>query len=119
MKADALVRFILSGSRSLEEFAVLLARISLGVFFAISGGNKLFVASQYGLMYETMVGAGIPFPHLMTYFVSSVEFVCGFLLIIGTVFDLGLHRLHHRYDCRDHHCSVGNHHQGALVYRPA
>ena len=83
MKADALVRFILSGSRSLEEFAVLLARISLGVFFAISGGNKLFVASQYGLMYETMVGAGIPFPHLMTYFVSSVEFVCGFLLIIG------------------------------------
>ena len=83
MKADALMRFILSGNRSLEEFAVLLARISLGVFFAISGGNKLFVASQYKLMYETMVGAGIPFPHLMTYFVSSVEFVCGFLLIIG------------------------------------
>ena len=83
MKSDALVRFILSGNPSLEKFAVLLARISLGVFFAISGGNKLFVTSQYRLMYETMVGAGIPFPHLMTYFVSSVEFVCGFLLIIG------------------------------------
>jgi putative oxidoreductase len=83
MEADALVRFILSGNRSLEKFAVLLARIPVGVFFAISGGNKLFVASQYRLMYETMVGAGIPFPHLMTYFVSSVEFVCGFLLIIG------------------------------------
>ena len=83
MKADALVRFILSGNRSLEEFAAPLARISLGVFFAISGGNKLFVASQYRLMYKTMVGAGIPLPHLMTYFVSSVEFVCGFLLIIG------------------------------------
>lgn len=83
MKADALMRFILSGNRSLEEFAVLLARISLGVFFAISGGNKLFVASQYKLMYETIVGAGIPFPHVMTYFVSSVEFVCGCLLIIG------------------------------------
>jgi hypothetical protein len=37
VKADALIRFILSGNRSLEEFAVLLARISLGVFFAISG----------------------------------------------------------------------------------
>jgi uncharacterized membrane protein YphA (DoxX/SURF4 family) len=34
-------------------------------------------------MYETIVGAGIPFPHVMTYFVSSVEFVCGCLLIIG------------------------------------
>ena len=83
MKADALIRFILSGNRSLEEFAVLLARISLGVFFAISGGNKLFVTSQYKLMYETIVGAGIPVPHLMTYFVSSVEFVCGCLLVIG------------------------------------
>ena len=68
MKADALMSFILSGNRSLEEFAVLLARISLGVFFAISGANKLFVASQYKLMYETIVGAGIPFPHVMTYF---------------------------------------------------
>jgi uncharacterized membrane protein YphA (DoxX/SURF4 family) len=34
-------------------------------------------------MYETTVGAGIPFPHVMTYFVSSVEFVCGCLLIVG------------------------------------
>jgi len=83
MKVDALMRFILSGNRSLEEFVVLLARISLGVFFAISGGNKLFVATQYKLMYETIVGAGIPFPHLTTYFVSSVEFACGCLLIIG------------------------------------
>jgi putative oxidoreductase len=83
MKANALMRFVLSGNRSLEEFAVLLARISLGVFFAISGGNKLFVASQNKLMYETIVGAGIPFPHVMTYFVSSVEFVCGCVLIIG------------------------------------
>jgi putative oxidoreductase len=83
MKADALMRFILSGNRSLEEFAVLLARISLGVFFAISGGNKIFVASQYDIMYKTIVGAGIPFPHVMTFFVSSVEFVCGCLLIIG------------------------------------
>ncbi|HUC65235.1 MAG TPA: DoxX family protein [Stellaceae bacterium] len=83
MKADALMRFILSGNRSLEDVAVLLARISLGVFFAISGGNKLFVASQYKLMYQTIIGAGIPFPHLMTFFVSSVELVCGCLLIIG------------------------------------
>lgn len=83
MKADAVLRFILSGNRSLEQFAVLLARISLGVFFAISGGNKIFVTSQYKIMYETIAGAGIPFPEIMAYFVSSVEFVCGCLLIIG------------------------------------
>jgi putative oxidoreductase len=85
MNADALMRFILLGNRSLEKFAALVARIALGVFFAISGGNKLFVTSQYKLMYETMVGAGIPFPHVMTYFVSSVEFVGGCLLIIGLI----------------------------------
>jgi len=83
MKVDALTRFVLSGNRSLEEFAVFLARLSLGVFFAISGGNKLFVVSQFKLMHETIAGAGIPFPYVMTYFVSSVEFVCGWLLIIG------------------------------------
>jgi putative oxidoreductase len=83
MKASGLMRFILSGNRSLQEFAVFLARISLGVFFAISGGTKLLVSTQYKLMYETVVGAGIPFPHVMTYFVSSVEFICGCLLIIG------------------------------------
>src|SRR5207344_1159945 len=38
---------------------------------------------QYDLMYETIVSAGIPFPYVMTYFVSSAEFVCGCLLIIG------------------------------------
>jgi putative oxidoreductase len=83
MKAYALTRFVLSGSRSLNEFTVLLARVSLGAFFAISGGNKLLVASQFKLMDETIVGAGIPFPHIMTYVVSSVEFVCGCLLVIG------------------------------------
>ena len=88
MRTDALMRFISSGSRPLEEFAVLLARISLGVFFAISGANKLFVASQFKIMNETITGAGIPFPYVMTYFVSSVEFVCGFLLIIGLLSSL-------------------------------
>lgn len=88
MKADALIRFMLSGSRPLEQVTVLLARISLGVFFALSGGNKLLVASEYTLMHETIAGAGIPFPYFMTYFVSSVELVCGCLLVIGLLSSL-------------------------------
>ena len=83
MKSDALFRSVLLGNRSWEQFSILLARVSLGVFFAISGGNKLFVASRTRQMYETLAGAGIPFPHFMTYFVSSVEFVSGCLLVIG------------------------------------
>ena len=39
-----LVQFALLGSSDLEQYAILLVRVSLGLFFAISGANKLFVA---------------------------------------------------------------------------
>jgi putative oxidoreductase len=78
-----LVRFVLLGSSDLEQYAILLVRVSLGLFFAISGANKLFVGSSRLSMYETLVRAEVPFPHLMTYFVSAVEFVAGCLLIVG------------------------------------
>jgi putative oxidoreductase len=78
-----LVQFALLGSGDLEQYAVLLLRVSLGLFFAISGANKLFVAGSTQTMYETLVEAKVPLPRLMTYFVSGVEFVGGFLLIVG------------------------------------
>jgi putative oxidoreductase len=78
-----LVQFALLGSGDLEQYAVLLVRVSLGLFFAISGANKLFVAGSAQTMYETLVQAKVPFPHLMTYFVSGAEFVGGSLLIVG------------------------------------
>jgi putative oxidoreductase len=83
MKPGELIRSFLLGSRSWEQFSIPLARMSLGVFFAISGGNKLFVASRARQMYETLAGAGIPLPHFMNYFVSSVEFISGCLLAMG------------------------------------
>ena len=46
MKADALIRFMLLGNRSWEEFAILLARISLGAFWAFGSDvehNVLYV----------------------------------------------------------------------------
>ena len=88
MKPCELIRSVLLGNRSWEQFPILLARVSLGIFFAISGGNKLFVASHTRQMYETLAGAGIPFPHFMTYFVSSVDFIGGCLLIIGLLSSL-------------------------------
>ena len=78
-----LIRFMLLGSHELEAYAILAVRIALGLFFAISGANKLFVPQQTQVMYETLVAANVPFPRLMTYFVSSVEFVGGCLLILG------------------------------------
>src|SRR5690349_19667323 len=77
------LEFALLGSSDLEQYAILLVRVSLGLFFAISGANKLFVADRTQGMYETLVKAKVPFPHLMTYFVSGVEFVGGSLLIVG------------------------------------
>jgi len=78
-----LVQFALLGSGGLEPYAILLVRVSLGLFFAISGANKLFVASRTKLAYETLVKAKVPFPHEMTYFVSGVEFVGGSLVAVG------------------------------------
>jgi putative oxidoreductase len=78
-----LVQFVLQGSIDLEPYAILLVRVSLGLFFAISGANKLFVAGSRQTMYETLVKAKVPSPRLMTYFVSGVEFVGGSLLAVG------------------------------------
>src|SRR5271167_4574610 len=83
-----LVQFVLLGSGDLEPYAILLVRVSLGLFFAISGANKLFVASRTQAMYETLVEAKVPFPHAMTYFVSVVEFVGGCLLAVGLLSSL-------------------------------
>lgn len=78
-----LVQFALLGSSDSEQYAILLVRVLLGLFFVISGANKLFVTGSRQTLYETLVEAKIPFPDLMTYFISGVEFVGGFLLIVG------------------------------------
>ena len=78
-----LVEFALLGSSDLEHYAILLVRVSLGLFFAISGANKLFIAGSAQTMYETLVEAKVPFAHLMVFFVSGVEFVGGSLLTVG------------------------------------
>jgi putative oxidoreductase len=74
-----LVQFALLGSSDLEQYAILLVRVSIGLFFAISGANKLFVAGSTQTMYKTLVEAKVPLPHLMAYLVSGVEFVGGSL----------------------------------------
>ena len=78
-----LVHFALLGSGDLEQYAILLVRVSIGLFFAISGANKLFVAGGTKPVYDTLVKAKVPFPRQTAYFVAGVEFVCGSLLTVG------------------------------------
>jgi putative oxidoreductase len=78
-----LVQFALQGSSDLEQYAILLIRVSIGLFFAISGGNKLFVPGGTKPVYDTLVKAKAPFPRQLAYFVAGVEFVGGSLVAVG------------------------------------
>jgi putative oxidoreductase len=78
-----LVQLALLGSSDLEQYAILLVRVAIGLFFAISGANKLFVAGGIKPVYDTLVQAKVPFPRMTAYFVSAVEFIGGSLLAVG------------------------------------
>jgi putative oxidoreductase len=83
MEWKRLVQFALQGSSDLEQYAILLIRVSIGLFFAISGANKLFVAGGTKPVYDTLVKAKAPFPRQLAYLVAGVEFVGGSLLTMG------------------------------------
>ena len=83
-----LIQFTLLGSSGWEQYAILLVRISIGLFFAISGANKLFSAGGIKPVYDTLVASKVPFPRQTAYFVASVEFVCGSLLTVGVLSSL-------------------------------
>jgi putative oxidoreductase len=83
MEWKRLVQFALQGSSDLEQYAILLIRVSIGLFFAISGANKLFIAGGTKPVYDTLVKAKAPFPRELAYFVAGVEFICGSLATVG------------------------------------
>jgi len=69
--------------RAAEWIPVTAARILIGIFFCISGGTKLFVPAEFGVLAQTMVQSHIPFPHASALFVAIVEFTCGAGLALG------------------------------------
>ena len=58
----------------------LLARIVTGYVFLLSGWGKLH---NLPLVTQNFIGWGIPFPHVLTPFVSGVEFFGGLFLLLG------------------------------------
>ena len=66
-----------------EWIGILIARVSVGTLFALSGSGKLFVRSRREEMVTTLRAASVPAPEANAVFVSSVELVSGSLLVIG------------------------------------
>jgi putative oxidoreductase len=77
------IQNVLTMLRAGEWMPVTAARVLIGIFFCISGGTKLFVKAQFGVVEQTMVESHIPFPHASALFVSTVEFACGAGLTLG------------------------------------
>ena len=77
---DALVGWPKRTAQHLQWLAPLFARIVTGWVFLWSGWGKL---NNLPAVTENFVGWGIPFPHILTPFVSGVEFFGGIFLILG------------------------------------
>ena len=67
-------------ARHLTWLAPLFARITVGWVFLWSGWGKLTDLPQ---VTENFIGWGIPFPRLLTPFVSGIEFFGGVFLLLG------------------------------------
>src|SRR5882762_8265209 len=70
---------------SLEWVGILLARVAVGLLFFLSGRAKLFVPERRKEMRQTLMKAHVAFPEFTAALVSTVEFVCGLLLVLGAV----------------------------------
>ena len=76
-------RIFASELHSLEWVAILVARVAVGLLFFLSGRAKLFVPKRRNEMCQTLIKAHVAFPEFNAVFVSTVEFVCGLLLVLG------------------------------------
>jgi putative oxidoreductase len=79
------VRIFVDELHSLEWLGILMARVAVGLLFILSGRGKVFVPERREQMRQTLVEAHVPFPDFNAVFVSTVEFVCGLLLILGAL----------------------------------
>jgi DoxX-like protein len=79
------VRTFLTELHAWQWIGILVARLAVGMLFFLSGRGKLFVPERREQMRQTLIEAHVPFPDLNAVLVSTVEFVCGFLLIVGAL----------------------------------
>ncbi len=85
MNAMLWVRTFLSELHAWQWVGILVARITVGSLFFLSGRGKLLIPKHREQMHETLLAARVPFPEFNTVFVSAVEFGAGLLLILGAL----------------------------------
>jgi len=78
-------RVFINELHSLEWVAIFLARVAVGLLFFLSGRAKLFVPERRKEMRQTLIKAHVAFPNFTAALVSTVEFVCGLLLVLGAM----------------------------------
>ncbi|WP_444936054.1 DoxX family protein [Microbulbifer sp. JMSA004] len=78
-----LIKKLLIGDRSWEWIPILVARLSLGLFFSVSGYNKLFDPKKHEDLINLMNEIGMPFHESMAIVLASIEFFGGLLLFVG------------------------------------
>lgn len=74
---------LLTEGLSSSDTADLVLRSTVGVFSAISGGNKLFVASRHAALCDTLSRLRIPCVGFMQWWVPGWAFVGGIMLTLG------------------------------------
>lgn len=77
---------------SFPDLADLIIRASVGIFFAISGGNKLFVPDRHLALRRNLARNNIPCVQGMVWWVAGWEFLAGAMLALGlfTAFSAGV-----------------------------
>jgi putative oxidoreductase len=80
-RISALVTRIYALLNRFEFVPILLARLALGVGFAMTGHGKLF--GGHANVVELFTNLKIPMPELNAWFVSGLEFFGGILLVMG------------------------------------
>jgi putative oxidoreductase len=80
-RISALVTRIYALLNRFECVPILLARLALGVGFAMTGHGKLF--GGHANVVELFTNLKIPMPELNAWFVSGLEFFGGILLVMG------------------------------------
>lgn len=77
------IKRALATLRAAEWMPITAVRVLIGVFFCISGLNKLLVPARFSMMEQTLAQSRIPFPHANAIFLSLVEVAFGAGLVVG------------------------------------
>lgn len=78
-----MLKFAFSQNTKSNLCTYTIGRIAIGIFFLITGANKLFNPVFQASMLKTITGIGFPFPQFTANLTASTEAIFGLLLAIG------------------------------------